>query len=160
MKEVNSVKLNFKIIYYLAIMISRFFDSHSEQSKQPNQAGHSALSVERVPVDLCVRAHLQSDWLFQRRPVELLQAVWIAYSPSWTLRRDSSSTFQSSHTSRWPSVMSFTGFQSSVALSTKSVSSCETALSVRRHLIYWNSASLSPPCWVVSIFDLLAEMAS
>ena len=92
--------------------------------------------------------------------VELLRAVWIAYSPSWTLRRDSSSTFQSFHTSRWPSVMSFTGFQSSVALNTKSVSSCETALSVRRRLIYRNSASLSPPCWVVSIFDLLAEMTS
>ena len=56
--------------------------------------------------------------------------------------------------------MSFTGFQSSVAHSTKSVSSCETALSVRRRLIYGNSASLSSPCWVVSIFDLLAEMTS
>ena len=86
--------------------------------------------------------------------VELLRAVWIAYSPSWTLRRDSSSTFQSFHISRWPSVMSFTGFQSSVALNTKSASSCETALSVRRHLIYRNSASRSPPCWVVRIFDL------
>ena len=67
---------------------------------------------------------------------------------------------QSSHTSRWLSVISFTGFQSSVALSTKSVSSCETALSVLRHIIYRNSASLSHPCWVVSIFDLLAEMTS
>ena len=37
-----------------------------------------------------------------------------SYSPSWTQRRDSSSTFQSFHISRWPSVMSFTGFQSSV----------------------------------------------
>ena len=56
--------------------------------------------------------------------------------------------------------MSFTGFQSSVALRTKSVSSCETALSVRRRPIYRNSASLSPPCWVVSIFDLLTGITS
>ena len=92
--------------------------------------------------------------------VVLLRAVWIVYSPSWTLRRDSSSIFQSFYTSRWLSVMSFTGFQSSVALSTKSVSSCETASSVLRHIIYRNSASLSSPCWVVSIFDLLTETTS
>ena len=32
-------------------------------------AGNSALSVERVPADPCVRVHLQSDWLLQRRPL-------------------------------------------------------------------------------------------
>ena len=109
---------------------------------------------------LCARLFAIGLTIVTASYVELLRAVWIAYSPSWTLLRDSSSTFQSFHISRWPSVMSFTGFQSSVAPSTKSVSSCETALSVRRHLIYSNSASRSPPCWVVSIFDLLAEMTS
>ena len=42
----------------------------------------------------------------------------------------------------------------------KTVSLCETAFPVLRHNIYRNSAALSPPCWVVSIFDLLAETTS
>ena len=51
---------------------------------QPTKvAGHSALSVEKVPADPCVRVHLQSNRLLQPRPLwSYCEPSWIAYSPS------------------------------------------------------------------------------
>ena len=82
-------------------------------------------------------------------------AGWTVCSLSSMPRRYSSSTSRNFPTSRRPFVMSFTGFQSSVALNLKSASWCATASSVLLHHTYRNSVYLSPLCRDVDTFDLL-----